>query len=135
MFGGHFEGPDEDIIGAQEECFDLKIQVQQFQTLMKFLEYSGNYTKFKTGVTKHFLENEFSKEQATEYMDLYLRWKMLSLETKDKAKIAKAEDKAKQLAEIEADYSYETIGALRQVAVDKHKLAIRKKREEADKDK
>ncbi len=50
VFGGQFDGLEERIIGAADECFDFKLQFQQLQALMKFLDFSGKYTKFQKGV-------------------------------------------------------------------------------------
>ena len=80
---------------------------------MKFTEYSGKYTNFQTGVLKKYLEKDFSKEETEKYMDLYLEWKTLALNEKDKKLIAEAAEKSKELIEIESNYSYEKIAAAR----------------------
>ena len=113
VFGGQFEGPDEQVVGSQHECFDFRLQVQQYNILMKFLEYSGNYTKFKTGVTRQFVENEFTREEALRYAKLYLDWKMLSVDTKDRTKQKQKDELQAEMVEIEHNYSYETLAAVR----------------------
>ena len=101
---------------------------------MKFLEYSGNYTKFKTGVTQHLIENTFEAGDALKYTELYLEWKMLGIDPKDKVKLKQKDELKVKLIEIENEYSYETIAAIRQVAIDKHKFDLQKARDKEEKD-
>lgn len=68
-------------------------------------------------------------------MEMYSGWRMLAVEEKEKKIIEEAKKARKELTELENGYSYEKIAALRQVANDKHKLELRKKREKADYDK
>lgn len=132
VFGGHFEGPEEKIVGSHTECFYLKVQYQQMQAVNKFLEFSQGYTKFQTGVLKEILAKEFTDDSAKEYMDKYLDWKKLSLELKDKEIISQAEAKKEELKVIEEAYSYEKVGKLREVANNGHKIDLRKQRKKSE---
>lgn len=59
--------------------------------ILKYLDYSTNYTKFQTGVQKNFLANKFSKEESQRYIQLYENWKMNSGEDKTAGEKKKAE--------------------------------------------
>ena len=46
VIGGEFEGREEVIINSVHECFNLKIQYEQLQVLMKLLDYMGKFKQF-----------------------------------------------------------------------------------------
>lgn len=70
-------------------------------SILKFLDFSTNYTKFQTGVQKRFLENKLSKDESRKYMKVYEEWKMNEGEDKSNQEKKKAkklrEDMCKSL--------------------------------------
>jgi hypothetical protein len=64
VFGGRFEvGSDRLQSDDGTGCFFFKIQKQQMKCILKFLDYSTDYTKFQTGVLKTYLENKYTHDE------------------------------------------------------------------------
>jgi hypothetical protein len=61
VFGGEFSGEEETISNYHSQTFNLQLQQQQLNCLMKFLEYSSFYTKFQSYVLRPIVQNRFSK--------------------------------------------------------------------------
>ena len=53
----------------------LKLQKQQMTCILKFLDFSSNYTKFQAGVLKKILENKFDEAEANRYIEIYEEWR------------------------------------------------------------
>ena len=72
VIGGHFEKHSEDISSDQAGFGFIKLQNQQLYNILKFLDYSQNYTKFQTGILTPFFEKKFEDiKLRDEYMDTY----------------------------------------------------------------
>jgi hypothetical protein len=129
VFGGEFEKGTNKVSKTKGQTWALQFQQQQLIAVLKFLEYSGYYTKYQSFVLKRYRENEFSKQQAEEYIDLYAEYKRYKelVKTNDAKKIVEELDE--KLKEIEKDYDYPVIAPLRNVAFNKY-LVERKKEED-----
>lgn len=68
--------------------------------ILKYLDFSTNYTKFQTGVVKKFLERKFSKDESKKYMKVYEEWKINEGENKTKAEQKKAEHLKQELCKL-----------------------------------
>ena len=56
VIGGNFE-PQSQNISSDEKGFGfIKLQNQQLYNILKFLDYSQDYTKFQTGILTPMLE-------------------------------------------------------------------------------
>lgn len=53
----------------------LKLQKQQMTCILKFLDFSSNYTKFQAGVLKRIMENKFDESEAFRYIEVYKEWR------------------------------------------------------------
>ena len=96
VIGGKFKDGKNELEDSEEGIGFFKLQKQQMSSILKFLDFSTNYTKFQTGVQKKFLENKLSKDESKKYMELYEEWKMNEGEDKsknEKKKAAKLRDK------------------------------------------
>lgn len=136
VIGGKFKEGTNELIDDDEGTLFLKLQKQQLTAILKYLDYSTAYTKFQTGVQKKFLENKFTKEESKTYLTLYEDWMINKGDDKPKPIKQKAEKLAQELKEIESEYSYEPIAALRQISRDtgsggsnKYLLEQKKKKE------
>lgn len=99
VIGGKFKNGKNEIEDTEEGIGFFKLQKQQMNCILKFLDYSTNYTKFQTGVQKKFLERKLSKEESRSYMGIYEEWKMNEGENKskdEKKKAAKLKDKMRK---------------------------------------
>lgn len=103
VFGGEFEKGGNKVANTKGQTFDIQFQQQQLIAVLKFLEYSGYYTKYQANVLKPFYENDFSKKEAEEYIDLYVNFRRQKDEAKGKD-VKKAEDASKKLKRVEQDY-------------------------------
>lgn len=90
VIGGKFKEGENKLVDSEEGIGFFKLQRQQMNCVLKFLDYSTNYTKFQTGVQKKFLENKFTKEESRKYMKIYEEWKMNEGESKSKNEQKKA---------------------------------------------
>ena len=82
VIGGKFQEGRNELLDSEQGIGFFKLQKQQMNCILKYLDYSTNYTKFQTGVQKNFLANKFSKEESQRYLQLYENWKMNSGEDK-----------------------------------------------------
>lgn len=114
VIGGKFVEGRNEISDDDEGSMFLKLQKQQMTCILKFLDYSQNYTKFQTGVQKKFLEKKFNKEERKQYLSIYEEWCVIKDEESDKQVKQKADKLKEKLQDIEDKYSFETIAALRQ---------------------
>jgi hypothetical protein len=66
-------------------------------------------------------------------MDKYWKWKLTMIEAeKDKTAVEKAKVLREELKEVETDYCYEKIASFRQIANQKHKIQLKKFREQEE---
>lgn len=112
VIGGRFldkgANPMEDVEGTSE----FTLQRQQMTCVLKFLDYSQEYTKFQSDKLAEIQNNRFPEEEAQEYREIYERWRL----EKDKSgkNKKKADADLEQLQNIEEHYGYEAIAELRQ---------------------
>lgn len=78
---------------------------------------------------KPYYDREFSKEDAEDYIKIYVDFRHFKDDSKNKDSKKKADELAEELKAIEGDYAYEKIAALRQVAFNKHMMEKRKEEE------
>lgn len=76
VIGGQFKIGKNELVDSEEGIGFFKLQKQQMNAILKYLDYSTNYTKFQTGVQKGYLENKFTKKESQNYMKVYEEWKM-----------------------------------------------------------
>ncbi|CAI2359786.1 unnamed protein product [Moneuplotes crassus] len=129
VIGGKFMEGRNELVDSEEGIGFFKLQKQQMNCILKYLDYSTNYTKFQTGVQKNLLSNKFSREESQEYMKIYEEYKMLSGDNKSAGEKKKAAKLRERLKDIEVDYAYETIAAIRQISINKYNLEFRKEQE------
>ena len=129
VFGGEFEKGSSKVAETKGQTFALQFQQQQLIAVLKFLEYSGYYTKYQAFVLKPFYENELSKEDVESYIDLYVDYRRYKNDTKNKASKEKVDKLTEHLKAVEKDYEYEKIAAVRNVAFNKHIFEKRKEEE------
>ena len=58
-----------------EQLIDVRLQQQQLIAILKFLEYSGYYTKFRAEVLKEFEVQEFTVGESEVYIDTYIKYR------------------------------------------------------------
>lgn len=75
VIGGKFMEGRNELVDSEEGIGFFKLQKQQMNCILKYLDYSTNYTKFQTGVQKNLLANKFTKEESQRYMTLYEEYK------------------------------------------------------------
>jgi len=141
VFGGEFEKGSSKVANTKGQTFALQFQQQQLIAVLKFLEYSGYYTKYQTFVLKDLRDNKFTdgtgaqKNQAEEYINLYTTFRYHKDINKDKNAKKMLEESQEKLKEYEKDYDYPTIAPLRQVAFNKHMVEKKKEEDRANIDK
>jgi hypothetical protein len=91
VIGGKFKEGKKELVDDDAGIGFFKLQQQQMKCILKYLDYSTEYTKFQTGVQKKFLERKFSKEESKKYMKIYEEWKMNEGENKSASEKKKAE--------------------------------------------
>jgi len=97
VIGGKFKEGKKELVDDDQGIGFFKLQKQQMSSILKYLDYSTEYTKFQTGVQKEFLENKFSKEESRKYMKTYEEWKRNEGEGKSSAEQKKAEKLREQM--------------------------------------
>jgi len=97
VIGGKFKEGKKELVDDDQGIGFFKLQKQQMSSILKYLDYSTEYTKFQTGVQKEFLENKFSKEESHKYMKTYEEWKRNEGEGKSSAEQKKAEKLREQM--------------------------------------
>jgi hypothetical protein len=90
VIGGKFKVGKNELVDSEEGIGFFKLQRQQMNAILKFLDYSTNYTKFQTGVQKSYLEKKFSKTESQKYMKVYEEWKMSEGDSKSAAEKKKS---------------------------------------------
>ena len=100
VIGGKFKDGKNELNESEEGIGFFKLQRQQMNSILKFLDFSTNYTKFQTGVQKKFLEKKFTKEESRRYMKIYEEWKMNEGESKSKTEKKKAEKLREQMCKL-----------------------------------
>lgn len=100
VIGGKFKDGKNELNESEEGIGFFKLQRQQMNSILKFLDFSTNYTKFQTGVQKKFLEKKFTKEESRRYMKIYEEWKMNEGESKSKSEQKKAEKLREQMCKL-----------------------------------
>jgi hypothetical protein len=76
VIGGRFKEGKNELVDSEEGIGFFKLQAQQMNAILKFLDFSTNYTKFMTGVQKSCLERKFTSKDSQKYMKIYEEWKM-----------------------------------------------------------
>lgn len=71
VIGGKFQEGRNELLDSEQGIGFFKLQKQQMNCILKYLDYSANYTKFTLGVEEEFLSKKLSKDDEAEYMDLY----------------------------------------------------------------
>ena len=68
LMGGRFQE------GGKSEDMGIKINLAQIQyvSILKFLEFSGFYSQFQTGVLSQYLAKTFSSELKDQYVYIYI---------------------------------------------------------------
>ena len=100
VIGGRFKDGTNELIDTEDWIGFFKLQKQQMTWILKYLDYSTDYTKFQTGVLKKFLERKFTKEESKKYMKVYEEWKNNEGENKSKAEKKKAEQLKIELSKL-----------------------------------
>lgn len=111
------------------EIFDLQFQQQQLIAVLKFLEYSGYYTKYQAHVLQPFYDNDLSKSKTEEYISLYVDYRYYKDISTHKDSKVQLEECSKKLKEIEKDYAYDKVAPIRNIAFNKHMVEKRKEEE------
>ncbi|CAI2366521.1 unnamed protein product [Moneuplotes crassus] len=129
VIGGKFMEERKDIIASEERTNFFRLQKQQMNCILKYLDYSAKYREFKTEAQKSFLAKKFRKEESQRYMTLYEEYKRKAGDDKRIEEQEKVEELRGEMKEIEERYAYETIAALRQAATNRYSLDPQKARE------
>ena len=58
-----------------EQLIDAKLQQQQIIAILKFLEYSGYYTKFRADILEECEIEEFTIEDSEHYIEAYVKYR------------------------------------------------------------
>jgi len=103
VIGGKFIEGRNELLDSEEGIGFFKLQKQQMNCILKYLDYSTNYTKFQTGVQKNLLSNKFSKEESQRYMSMYEEYKLNSGESKSKGEKKKAEKIREDMSKLSPD--------------------------------
>jgi len=59
VLGGDFDDETGLVTTEPNKYFAVDIQQQQIGCILKFLEFTGNYSKFQTGVLSKYYKREF----------------------------------------------------------------------------
>ena len=92
VIGGKFIEDKNEVDDSEEGIGFFKLQKQQMNCILKYLNYSTNYTKFQTGVEQKYLVRKMPKADQKTYGDLYEEFKQFEgyLGGKKKEKKAQA---------------------------------------------
>lgn len=80
VVGGSFIPQTEQISDDVEGFGLIKIQKQQLYSILKFLDYSQDYTKFQTGIQEPVLARRFTDDERETYMKTYEDFKKYELD-------------------------------------------------------
>lgn len=159
VVGGSFIPQTEQISDDVEGFGLIKIQKQQLYSILKFLDYSQDYTKFQTGIQEPVLARRFTDDERETYMKTYEDFKKYELDGDKKLAAKHKEQLGKPyyfilsyyaaclssditcynisvifeikiaIDKLEEGFSYDYIASLRHITINKSTLKVRMDRD------
>ena len=126
IFGGEFNDKNSKETQSQGQRFQTMFQQQQLILLLKFLEYSGYYTKFQDFVLKSYYERDLTNLEIERYIEMYADYRHYKNLSDNKYMKIKAEELQQFLVDFEQNFSYDKLAPVRQIAYNKAMYEQRK---------
>ena len=126
IFGGEFESTRSKSSKIPKQSFQSAYQQQQLILLLKFLEYSGYFTKFQDFVLKPYYDRDLTNMEVEKYIEMYVDYKHYKNLPDNKYTKQKVEELIQSLKDFEQNFSYEKLAPVRQIAYNKAMYEKRK---------